>query len=821
MAHGAPLGHQRRVIRADGPSSTWHLPGEVHWWPRINSRRRTSSRVTMALPKSGKRVAFEDGQSSSTKRRRISSTSGTPAANKRDPKQSTLTQIDFVPRPSNSFSEEDLEYESLGLTDLPGPRRTSSTKVSDKKRQPCSFKKQTSTLTQMDFLSSSFGTAGADHEDMAPIRVHKCTKKRKASVEDVPGAPPVAMSESQHYGCHKETRPPKPSSKRSSNGKRSERPSTRDAVTVKEPAVSSRLRRRQSPAPPTQGLEEVSETISETDQRGQQAQGLKNQTPAIVQRMREVEDSQDPGIMDDGDPPSSSLAPLPRTPITKRHIIIPSSQSPESLPPSTSRKLFSQKSLYSPRSPLKERSANIITPSRNRQIKTATPSTKKRICERNKSNIVVLPIALTSQGAVSRGGILTKSQWPQMHSRPPNTSTRTSRILRDVIPASQDDDDEASSVEDLPSLAALIGRRRSVPASPELASTQMDGLEIQGDKTEEQVSISSPRGSNTPVRRKDSIASDAESLFSPGPPIWTSSQPGPDKSTAAVISDPPVSPSPASEHESEAAAAQLHSDMLHHSTQIAANDNIHSSETNDKEATQSASSQISTQSPTQLRSRVFPVTSQAGPGKTPERVYIKLKSSSSMAIPLDGIPRYSQIHGYSQTRYDEHNFDEDDDDMETDDLNGPTYASQSTRFLQEARRLSPHAENTENPYTFNDEGNTSKPADPQSEKRTGPPPSSISTYPPSPVIQPPTSETELPSSSSLPTPRPPLTVNSNPASQHQHQPQPFSSSPITKDVHWTLSDSLLESLPGPPEGWDGYHLFGGQGEEEGGGLARI
>lgn len=760
--------------------------------------------LIMAESAGKKRMRTTTVLDSGKKRRRVASPS-TSCKNR----QQTLTQIQFVPSLPSPVSDDDLREPSPPSTAIMAA--SSSRSKSGRKRRSTRTKRQKSTITQMDFLSTPMKLE-IDEDDMTPLSPSSTTdimggsaliegggdSEFKLSLStDLPKARKMRETKSRAEGSRTElclghgprSALPGPKARRKRHSHEGG-PSKLSSDDHFAPPVPLRL--------PVQPRFEVQDSEELSVQAGNREE------PAFA-------------IYEDLE--SNPLPSTPRTPVTKRKQVIPSSQSPESNPPTAHRSQKREKLPQSGGTPLKDRTTNVISPSKNAERELFLRSGKKRVCERAKSKIVVLPVAITSQGAVGRGAWLTRSQWPAMNS--PTQRTIAPPEAQDrVIPSSQDDEEtEERSSDSVPSLRTLMGTTKGQPAVTDQEPSTKDNLEIRGlGNHHESPSIQRSTAKQQEPRSQLSQHNDNndEPPFSPGTPIHSSSPPllheSPTKQPTTDEFPPrgdkalqrpkePVLPRSLSRSDSDAVAAQLHSDMLFHSTQTAAK-TMTGSFIPAKAAAQDHPSQVSTQEPTQPPQRL-PKNARVASASSPEKQYIKIKSSSSFLVPLNDVPQYA---GQTQTQL---GLIEDQDfeavGVETDDLNPQSY--RVTSMLEPS--LTNQTEAGQESKVGNEKCDIEEP--------------SLPPHPPRLVVQNTISEPDTESSTSS-TPQqvyhphssnPHQAGHSPPSSQTQsasHRTErrrnmPFSSSPIMKDVIWTIPDSLLESLPGPPPGWNGGRAY--------------
>ena len=760
-----------------------------------------------------------DGSISSvSKRRQTRSPSLVQCSSSRQKSsQQTLTQLQFLPSPISPISDSGPKENS------PMPPPTSKRRSRRNARRPAPVKNRTSTITQMDFLTSSLEPE-VDEKDLEPIEASSSTEAGKLLIS--PPDEGVANTRQGKYTASPTT------------SKRRKKTRTK-AIVSRQPKKAPRnpVHKGLLPAPPGHVLsniendfaadESMPSSIPESDTEERSSYHVHD----TLQASRSISRPELDNRLDSSQ--SYVLGP-PQTPVTKRKQVIPSSQSPDSLPPSTQRE---KRELGSPqilRSPLKGRDKNIMTPSKLGRAGSTLISGIKQVCGPVNSKIVVLPVALTSQGAVSRGAILAKSQRLYSENSPPPTYSPQLRRSSNFIPCSEDESDEddidyymdgnetqMSASESLPSLSQLLGRStmgRSVGQSQNIVrvGTVVSPKSHPGGVSSS-LQATTGTASKPMLRRESSMGVEDETAFSCGDIIRTSSS-GSEHHNENIRGEAPTPPLPSHlgnilnrsliRSDSEAAAAQLQSDMLFHSTQ--ATNDVTLPENSDLASIRQ--SQISTQGPTQLNAEPAMMSGNAAQS-SPERIHVKLKSSSSIPIPMDDIPMYFPSKNLIQ----EAEVAEESGLMDSDDLNEPTYPRRRVTFLDDNDIIELPVEEEDDSHHAADEVptqlisvspsrrfNSSKAVRPQLEVQS-------STQSDFSNFTPPGADHVEAREASKSIPKEGVRVIDTPC-DHLDAPSsqvpveqryPFSSSPITKGAIWQVPDSLLESLPGPP-GWKGY-----------------
>ena len=330
-----------------------------------------------------KRTSTPAASSSSRKRRRRSED---PTTSLR--RQQTLTQVEWITSRTPSF-EDDTELQPIEMTRASERRRT---------------KARDSTLTQMQF----FGNKTAIRDlDAIPLP--------DDGVVQMP-PPLVPQLDGSHDGPRK-TKSPRRQRKRKS----SPHPTTLEQLAIdpeynesQEWQPSKRKRRRYM---------DTEHTMASTKTRRSTAQ------PFRPQPILEIQDSTAADEHDENLPNNHETQPpvdQPETPTKGRPVVL-SSQSPESLPPSTGRKQRDMKEELTARSPLRERAINI--PSKmlpmsvqvNHYVKTSPqrikdpssalqrrPQQQKTRVEDSQSNLWSYPLTSSPQkgkDAVARLGL--------------------------------------------------------------------------------------------------------------------------------------------------------------------------------------------------------------------------------------------------------------------------------------------------------------------------------------------------------------------------------------------------------------------------------
>jgi hypothetical protein len=294
-----------------------------------------------------------------------------PAAIQRKTHQKTLTQIQFVP----NQSREDKDSNLTPITVV--PRRAPT------RQNVARIKKRNSTLTQMDFvaiytkdddqqneltpigdgegiliqLDGTRDTPRPRRQSGTPVMVES-TSKRKAK--------PIVQHESQEFQPTKKKRKPNINAKEETMEVRRQTPSRMASVkATKSISLLSaghdsghKENRERSERPERPSVIRTSATPSAQDQR---ALPQKTSWPTSDQEKQHPSQREKSG------------ASFLRTPSKKKNII-PSSQSPESLPSTQKTDALNTGNLILPRerSPLKERSANVHL-SRRREDHGAFP----------------------------------------------------------------------------------------------------------------------------------------------------------------------------------------------------------------------------------------------------------------------------------------------------------------------------------------------------------------------------------------------------------------------------------------------------------------
>lgn len=726
-------------------------------------------------------------------------------------RQQTLTQIQFVPRRPSPISDSDLlDHKRLSSDDMPPP----ASRLRNRTRHDPSRAEigRTSTITQMDFLSRP-STSGISDDEFNPIEVHKCTKKRK------PSARPNMKTATKTW----RRRP----SEISTAGGGAGDPSIAGISRGSENEING------SPGDPTTPVNGPHSQLSNVVSTFRPTIETKHTREDLIssrRTLREIEDWEELGFTIYEDSAGLPLPSIPRTPISTR--TIPSSQTPESLPPSSNKgQLLGQGIPISPRSPLGYRPENESTPTKGTKITFKPLVAGKGQQSPAKSKMVILPIALTSQGAVSRGDALTKSQWPLLRNSPSTRSTLISTARKQVIPSSDDEEDsEVPSFDDVTTTRAANMSSRLDPnlTAPNCLANRPPNPAAKTPLKQQ--------GHYPGLRLTPENENDEEPPFSPGTPIESSSppqQPLPQAQTrrSSLHHRNGEIVLPTNEHlstlhptlarsDSEAAAAQLHS-MLHNITQVTPG----SCPPGERCTLHLPPSQISTQDPTQETPRRTDASSRNAALSSPSKVFIKPKSSSSVEIPMDDITRHPQSSPHDLEAIDA----SDVDYLETDDLNPSTYRRRDIEIQHPESLLAKHA---------------GSPVPPRKTKQTSmhklqrQDPNAIASSLCSAsrlVIQDSTCTSDPETLSPLQTPQevisfqpdvsPSWLQNCSQAKEDQfektddilssqaspgHHRFPLSSSPITKGAHWTIPDSLMESLPGPPPGWHGYPIVEGE-----------
>ena len=342
---------------------------------------------------------------STSPRRRTLQTLSTSAANAR---QQTLTQIQWVPRRAEA-DPVDLE-----MIDQPQqhPRKRSLKKNKTKKNN---------TLTQMDYIAR-FAPDQGDGIDMGYIdEATECVgKKRKAR-------PPGAGDDEQG----------------------------REKQTAK--------RRKRSPVTADGTASTCNASRGSKSKLGPIARENEREAAPIARRTRSTTLVTDPSAS----APAQASHSAVRTPSRSKVTEIPSSQSPESLPPSIRRQFPTSIPLTSP---LRERSANIVTPrealTTKVPLKTAGLSPSRPVPSR-KSRIVVLPVAISSQGAFGRGALHYTQKRSLMAFSPPKLAPRTT-----IADSEDESQSESSTVE------ALLRENKTSAIWGKLRANSTDFVEL-------------------------------------------------------------------------------------------------------------------------------------------------------------------------------------------------------------------------------------------------------------------------------------------------------------------------------------------------------
>jgi hypothetical protein len=321
--------------------------------------------------------------------RSLEDVEGVPTSVQRKPRQQTLTQIQFVPHRSQDNEDDDLKPISTV------PRRGQARPNVDR------LQKRNSTLTQMDFLAPP--TINDDQEDeLTPFQDNGNIENGDGALTQLDGsrdAPdPSRQGDISFTGKSTVKRKGTPLF---SQGSQESRPTKKrkndDKVAADTPELGRRTSNRVASTKATRSIGFLS-----TRYGGDHDENLKSRESPSIRRKAAAPRAQDvPALLQEPLWPSSEQetqpslqreapsASFPRTP-SKRKNVVPSSQSPESLPPSTrgtnSHGAFSHV-LPQERSPLKERSVNALLSLRGKIGKESSPirlqgpsPPKRKIC---------------------------------------------------------------------------------------------------------------------------------------------------------------------------------------------------------------------------------------------------------------------------------------------------------------------------------------------------------------------------------------------------------------------------------------------------------
>ncbi|KAL2421965.1 hypothetical protein ABEF95_003081 [Exophiala dermatitidis] len=345
-------------------------------WTITRTKRKTKS----LTPAPRKRPRVNDIKGESNRSRRASDS------------QRTLTQAQWL-TPPTSFEEEDKQLDREHAAER---RRTPATKT---RRAPL---KRNTTLTQMDFLSFP-PPDDADFDDtmLAPVEPGATHPPQLDGTYDSPrkprnrkgtGTPSTAKSLSKRRKAplHVESQDYKPSTKKRKSEVRNDVPSSPPRRSSKRLATKNEVF-----SDPVQNLAYFEEALGVTTPKKPE-KDARNKLPIPL----EIKDSVDDDVIDleSASPMKYCQTLLPQTPRRNRAIIL-SSQSPESLPPSTRRTQEESIELpaLSQRTPLAERSVNIpVAPVMKRSRMKAG-----RAPRRLKSKIVTLKLPKRGQSRVA------------------------------------------------------------------------------------------------------------------------------------------------------------------------------------------------------------------------------------------------------------------------------------------------------------------------------------------------------------------------------------------------------------------------------------
>ncbi|KIV83529.1 hypothetical protein PV11_05549 [Exophiala sideris] len=304
--------------------------------------------------------------------------------NSRGPSQQTLTQAQWMTPISTSFDENDMQYQEYRR-----PRTVSVGRTT--------LKRADSTLTQMDFFSFEEGHDSAFDDKLLPTVEPQPPQSTIPQVDggyDSPRKPRKrkASPATSHPSTKRKSTPTNQESQEYKPSKKKGKADITDnQVLDSGRRTSSRLASKMS-------------IFSDPDENLQYFEGALGVSPAppktpAGRRMPvlEIKDSVDDGEEEEIEPvrPSQDRRML-ETPKTSRKVIF-SSQSPESLPPSTHRADRTTTATTAPeRTPLAARSANVLLqPSRKRSTGKLRRTAKRSPI---RSKVVVFNLPKRSQG---------------------------------------------------------------------------------------------------------------------------------------------------------------------------------------------------------------------------------------------------------------------------------------------------------------------------------------------------------------------------------------------------------------------------------------
>ncbi|KAJ9616093.1 hypothetical protein H2204_014087 [Knufia peltigerae] len=378
--------------------------------------------------------------------------------------QQTLTQVQWVTPVSTSFEQDD------SLQEMPLARTARA-------RKP---KKRNSTLTQMDF----FSFPPPDHDDfddemMLPNQQHELTLPQFDGPYESPRRPRKRKPHqptTTRSAKRKSTAPTLHSQEYIPSRKRGNQPGVENGQSVTPRRVSSRIASKQGlPSDAAENLEYFQRALGVPEDSRKDP--IIRTTPCSL----EIKESVDEGEVITNDTKTGQTQAL-RTPKKSRTVIL-SSQSPESLPPSTRRSTTNTSSIIgrqSLRTPLAERSLNsLLSPSRGltgKLLDTAKHSPGKR-----KVVVLKLPKRKPAQSSAriddSEAGLWSiPSSSPQLRqpqvddpqeeqSTTPSLSEVENRNIEPEIPATSQahailsSPPDALTQDSLPDLADIVGRR--------------------------------------------------------------------------------------------------------------------------------------------------------------------------------------------------------------------------------------------------------------------------------------------------------------------------------------------------------------------------
>ncbi|KAL2416742.1 hypothetical protein ABEF95_004111 [Exophiala dermatitidis] len=341
---------------------------------------RTKRKAKSLTPAPRKRPRVNDIKGESNRSRRASDS------------QRTLTQAQWL-TPPTSFEEEDKQPEREHAAER---RRTPATKT---RRAPL---KRNTTLTQMDFLSFP-PPDDADFDDsmLGPVGQGATLPPQLDGTYDSPrkprnrkgtGTPSAAKPSSKRRKAplHNESQDYNPSTRKRKSEVSNDVPSSPPRRSSKRLATKNEVF-----SDPVQNLAYFAEALGVTTPKKPEKE-TGNKLPIPL----EIKDSVDDDVIDleSASPLKYGQTLLPQTPKRNRAIIL-SSQSPESLPPSTRRtqKRSTELPALSQRTPLAERSVNIpIAP-----VLKRSPYKAGRAPKRLKTRIVTLKLPKRGQSRVA------------------------------------------------------------------------------------------------------------------------------------------------------------------------------------------------------------------------------------------------------------------------------------------------------------------------------------------------------------------------------------------------------------------------------------